>query len=779
MSVKSGGHDSEEGAETHGPGLREPTALVGDAESQTVLDALATWVVVHDSERRIVWANRSAAAELGFAPDHVGPGCHALGHRGRPCGPCPVARTFETKTSQAETVLSGGRHLRVRAYPLRREDGSVSEVAEVVDDITELDMVQATMRESQEMVQSLAERSPSMIFINSGGRVVYANERCVEGLGYSLRELLDPTFDFWRLVAPESIEVVRDVFERHSRGEDAPPYEYTIVRKDGERLEVLNSTRLIHYRGERAILGIVTDVSELKRVHRRLAESEERYRTLVETCPDGITLTDLSARPIMTNRQAARIHGYDAPDELLAVGDAFALIAPEDRERALDGMRRTFEVGAIRTEYLGLRKDGSRIPIELSASAIRGADGEPYAFIGVTRDVSERKKAEEDRLLLEEQVRHAQKMESLGMLAGGIAHDFNNLLMAIMGNASLAQIALKDGSAAHEYVEQIALAASRASDLTRQLLTFAGKGERDLETIDLSEVIREIGTLLAVNIPTSVDVRMDLEEGAAVHGDAGQLRQVAMNLITNAAEALGQARGSIVVRTKTLEVDRELLRSCLAHGGMEPGRCVSLEVLDTGAGMDAETEARIFDPFFTTKPDGKGLGLATLLSIVHGHRGAVRIQSEVGRGTTFQVLFPASTTSAPTVGSTPAAPFRGQGTVLVVDDEPAVRSVAEGMLRALGFDALVAESGAHAVKLLRAAPDGVVAAIVDLTMPDVSGEETVLALRAVVPSLRVVLSTGFAAREGRADVPGAAFLHKPYSMERLATVLAELLGSGP
>jgi CheY-like chemotaxis protein len=377
-------------------------------------------------------------------------------------------------------------------------------------------------------------------------------------------------------------------------------------------------------------------------------------------------------------------------------------------------------------------------------------------------------------------MQQAQKLESLGILAGGIAHDFNNLLTAILGHANLALMDLAPESPARESLREIDKASSRAAELCRQMLAYAGKGRFVVEPINLSRLVEELTRMLHVSISKKVLLRCQLAEGLpAVDADSAQLRQLAMNLVINAADAIGDADGVITISTGTMQCDENSLLGGQLTAPPVPGQYVYLEVIDTGCGMDAKTQAMIFDPFFTTKFAGRGLGLAAVLGIVRSHRGALKVESEPGRGTTFRVLFPASTKDAALTksdGNSP--PWRGKGTILLVDDEEPVRNVTNKILERSGFAVLRAGDGLEAIELFRAHSSEIVCVLLDLAMPRMDGEATFKELRRIQPQVRVILASGYSDQEisQRFQNAGlAGFIEKPYRVETLRAKLREVL----
>ncbi len=398
----------------------------------------------------------------------------------------------------------------------------------------------------------------------------------------------------------------------------------------------------------------------------------------------------------------------------------------------------------------------------------------------------ERRQAEEEKLELERQMQHVQKLESLGILAGGIAHDFNNLLVGILGNAELALEDLPPESPTREIIQQIELAGKRAAELTRQLLAYSGKARIARQPINLSSLISEIEPLLRVSIPKNIQFVLRLaDELPAVEGDPGQLQQVVMNLLTNAAEAVSSPGGVVTLSTGSLRADAELLSRAYLQENREPGSYVFLEVADNGSGMKPETISNIFDPFFTTKFTGRGLGLAMVLGIVRGHQGNILIDSEPGKGTTFRILFPAvmeqdEQSSAETPvdrGGLPQAPVGG--TILLVDDESVVRGVLQRVLEKAGYQVLVAGNGIEALAIYEKRGEEIDLIILDLTMPELDGIATFDRLREMNAHVPVVLASGYnesVNTEALSDKGFSAFIQKPFSPEtvigQIRTILA-------
>jgi signal transduction histidine kinase len=392
-------------------------------------------------------------------------------------------------------------------------------------------------------------------------------------------------------------------------------------------------------------------------------------------------------------------------------------------------------------------------------------------------DVTETRRADEARERMQSNILHAQKLESLGVLAGGIAHDFNNLLVGMLGNSELALMDIAADSRARTYLKDVVLSAQRAAELCMQMLAYSGKGRFVVRVLDLNEIVREMLSLLKVSISKKAVLKTRL---AAVpplfEGDATQIRQILMNLITNASDALGDESGIITITTGVASSDASYLEQSTLSHELPEGDYAFVEVSDTGGGMIPETIERIFDPFFTTKPAGRGLGLAAVSGIIRGHRGAVRIHSESGRGTRFKVLLPALERSEVSESSPEfeVEIKHGSGVILIVDDEHAVRRVAMRVAERAGFSVLEAANGQEAVDIFRERHQEIALVLLDMSMPVMSGEEAFRILKTIDPSVPVVLSSGYNEQDATTYFVGKGldgFLQKPYRPADLLKIL--------
>lgn len=531
-------------------------------------------------------------------------------------------------------------------------------------------------------------------------------------------------------------------------------------------------------------------VRERDQAEDRLLESESKHRRMIENLHGSHFLytKSLDGALVYASPSLMSVLGY-SQDEFRShfqrhlTEDSINDKAEEHFKLTAKGRQQpSFEVEVI-------HKNGGVRRLELSEVPVLDAEGNAVEVHGIAQDITGRKRAEEEQLALERQVQHAQKLEGLGVLASGIAHDFNNILAAVLGYADLAMDDLGETHPALPSVREIVKGANRAADLTRQMLAYSGQGTFVIETLDVSALMDDMAHLLRTSISRSIALNLHLERPLPrIKADAAQMQQIVMNLITNAAEAIGDETGAIALATGKMDYDEDYLARNLAapfspEDTLPPGAYVYFEVSDTGCGMDEETQAKIFEPFFTTKFTGRGLGMAAVLGIVRGHKGAIMLDTEPGKGSTFRVLFPAAEGKRPDAAEAKrpmpvAQDAPRQGTVLVVDDEEAVRKPTVLFLERMGFSVLAAADGREAVNVFRKHADEIVCVFLDLTMPRMSGDACCAALRQIRNNVKVIIMSGYTEQAAIVHFPGkrpTGFLHKPFRQAALKEKIEEVL----
>ncbi|UFS71693.1 response regulator [Geomonas sp. RF6] len=516
-------------------------------------------------------------------------------------------------------------------------------------------------------------------------------------------------------------------------------------------------------------------VKERRRTYEAVARGKREWEQTFEAVSDLIFIIDAGYTITRVNRAMASRFNLE-PDELTGRRCCelmHSTAAPPEECPVF----RALASGREHSEELEVHG----CLLEISVSPLYDEEGCITAFVHVARDVTERRKAERERLCLEQQLQQTQKLESLGVLAGGIAHDFNNILMIILGHCMLAQENLDSRAAVEAHFQHIDGAARRAADLCRQMLAYAGRSPLVQTQVSIRPLVDEMVRMLRSAIRKNVSFTLDLaSEVPAVHGDQAQIQQVVMNLIMNAAEALGDGAGTVKIAVAEREVAEDAERDFLGVP-IPAGRYACVVVADTGCGMDEETRKRIFEPFFTTKLAGRGLGMSAVLGIIKSHGGALKLCSAPGAGTTFTVYFPLSADGdegepVQTPPSPPATTPRG--TVLLVDDEAQLRLIGGKLLRSMGFSTITASNGREALEIYRARGSSIDLLLIDLVMPEMGGLQTYTELRKIAPTIPVVICSGYDGDEVASSIESdehAVFAAKPYQPEQLRELLTRLL----
>ena len=519
----------------------------------------------------------------------------------------------------------------------------------------------------------------------------------------------------------------------------------------------------------------ISDITELKTLERALQQSEQRWRSIAENPFDFTLVIDRQYRFIYVNHVAPGI----TMESLIGKATPFDFCDAQYHAVMRAAYDLTFATGKASTyETYSPKLKGWYSSI---VGAVR-EQGEVTSISILTREITKEKRAEEQQRELQAKLQQTQKLESLGVLAGGIAHDFNNLLTSMLGYSELALRELPSGSPAQKYIHQTISGGRRAAELTRQLLAYTGKGHFVVEPVNLSALTKEISHFLRVSLSKNCLINHELASNlASVNADVAQMQQVIMNLIINAAESIGDRTGEITLRTGVMHGDQESLSGTFYDETLPEGPYVFLEVSDNGCGMSEDTQKKLFDPFFTTKFTGRGLGLSAVLGIIRGHRGAIRVHTEVGKGTTFRVMFPTFDAPAKIKEETEVnvIDWRGRGTILLVDDDHAVLGLTRIMLEQMGFSVLTAIDGIEAVDIFRSQAERICLVLIDKIMPRLNGEQSFQEMRALRSDVRAILMSGYAEQSavGQMDGKGfAGFIQKPFAIVELTTVIRTVIG---
>lgn len=671
----------------------------------------------------------------------------------------------------------------VSASPIFDDNKSFSGSFAMFTDITK----RKAAEDALEKERNLFIGGPSMVFIWKNEKdwpVEYVSRNIINHLGYSPEDFTSGRFRFENFVHFEDWpEIVKDGHRKvFTEGASNYTQEYRLRSADGDYLWVHDFTMVVRGHNDEVshFHGYLTNITDRKNAEEALKESEGRLKAIIDNSPVGIALSR-DGVCLDTNPVYLKMFGYESIDEIRGAS-LLNQISVKERDRVREIVRKRSVKADVESLYesVGLKKDGTEFPFMVSANRIELKDG-PLTIAFFT-DLTQQKKIEQDRLEMERKLLHTQKLESLGVLAGGIAHDFNNLLMAVLGHADLALSEISSASPIKPQLEEIITASRRAADLCRQMLAYSGKGRFVLEKIVLRDVIDEMIHLLKTCISKKAILNLNLEKNLPqIECDPSQIRQLLMNLVINASEAIGDKSGVITISTGARFCDRAYLSEIFIDEDLQEGLYVSIEVSDTGCGMSRETQERIFEPFYTTKFTGRGLGMSAVLGIVRGHKGAIRVYSEPGQGTTFRALFPALDVLDEEKTYQPKSVdnlHKGSGRVLLVDDEDTVLLVAGKMLERFGYKVVIAHDGLEALDVYSQYNGEFVFVLIDLTMPRMNGEEAFRELRRLNPDLPVIISSGYTEYEIAPRFAGkrlAGFIQKPYRMAALQEVITKAL----
>jgi PAS domain S-box-containing protein len=646
---------------------------------------------------------------------------------------------------------------------IRDEDGTPIGLHGISRDITELKRSQQALRESQEKLQTLFETSPAgILLVNPEGRITFANRKTGDLFSRPCEDLAGtPYID---LVHPADRSISHAKMKALMAGEiDHVNLERRYKASDGREFRGhLSGRRLVRPDGGLdGLVGVITDITDRKKAEEALRQSEEKYRTVVEESFDGVFVHSGSVITFANSRLHEML-GY-GPGELEGL-DPW-LICRSDyqditRSRAQARIRR--ESVAPRYEVHLLRKDGTSFPAEINAKTV-AFENEPGIQLWV-RDLTEHK-------LLEKRLVEVQRMEAVGTLAGGIAHDFNNLLHIISGHAELLEMKSAGNDTRYAAIDAIRQATDRGADLVKQILTFSRRLEAKFESINLNENVIIAERLLYRTIPKMIQIDLQLEEGLLpVQADSTQIEQLLINIAVNAKDAMPDG-GKLTIVTRNVFLDEGYCRSNteLAHG-----RYVLLKVSDTGHGMEEDVLQRVFEPFFTTKglANGTGLGLATVFGIVKMHGGHITCESEIGKGTNFEIYFPAAEEAKPDIEQKQEISAVAGGTekILVVDDEPLIRDLAKRILEKAGYSVVTARSGKEGIEIYTQHSSDIALVILDLIMPEMGGKQCLLELLKITPRVKALIASGFAIEgdtKAFVDDKAKGMVIKPFNMKEL------------
>jgi len=758
---------------------------------EDTFNTITDMITIHDRDFTIIRANRAARELLDLPGDGMGKAkCFRYFHGAdRPPADCPSCRSI----AQAQPVAAESfephlnRYVETRAIPRFNSDNQMVGLIHVVRDITKRKHMEALLENQKLFAENLVQNSAVATFVlDPQHKVVLWNKACEELTGLPAHDVIG-TDDHWMPFYDEKRPTLADIvvdgayddlstlyskYSRSSLVSNGVHAEGWYLNMNGKNRYILFDAAPI-YSSEGDLLVVIEtlqDVPERKRIEEDLARSESKLRTLINAEQDCVKLIAADGTLLEMNPAGLRMIDADSLEQV-AGKSIYPLVLPEYVASVQALTDTVFQGGSgkLEFEFIGLK--GTHRWVETRAVPLKSAAGEVMALLGVTRDITEHKK-------LEEQLRHAQKLEAVGTLTGGIAHDFNNILTSIIGYTDLLSMSITENDQTRGFLDQIFAASRRAANLTQNLLAFSRKQITSPRPVNINESIRTVENMLHRLIGEEIELRTSLSDAElTILADAGQMEQVLMNLAVNARDAMPDG-GTLLITTSVAELDHHYI----AHNGYgKAGTYVVVTVKDSGSGMDARTKRRIFEPFFTTKEMGKGTGLG--LSIVHGivkqHNGYIDCESEPGKGTTFTIYFPIN--SARTEQAVPARPAQLRGgteTVLVTDDDEGVRRITRTMLEHLGYTVIIAADGEDAVEVFTDHRDRIDLLILDVIMPKKNGKQVYDEVRKIRPGVKTLFTSGYTAdvisSKGMLE-EGMHFISKPASLRDLSQKIRDVL----
>jgi len=632
-------------------------------------------------------------------------------------------------------------------------------------DITERKQAEDALEQSEERYRDLVENSFDGIFIQKGPKIIFTNQRLNKMLGYEIGELLG--LDHWLVYHPDYQELTRKRALARMQGEKIPPqYEVKLQRKDGSWFYGEINARVISFEEGPGIQVWVRDISEHKQAEEELRDSEKRLKTILDSIQAGIVLINVETHTIVDANPAA-IKMIGAPKEEIIDHVCHKFICSAEKGKCpITDLGQEID----NSERILFTATGEEVPILKTVTPIL-LNGQAHLLESFF-DITEKKK-------LEAQLQQAQKMEAIGTLAGGIAHDFNNMLQAISGYTQILLMGKKASDPDYEKLEAIEKSAQRASDLTKRLLIFSRKVESKLRPVGLNQEIEQVSKMLERTIPKMINIELHLAENLKIiNADPAQIEQIMMNLGVNARDAMPDG-GRLIFETENVILDEQY---CKIHLGARPGKYVKLSISDTGHGMDREILSHIFEPFYTTKETGKGtgLGLAMVYGIVKNHGGYIMCYSEPGEGTTFKIYFPIIEKEIKTMESKEEkVPIKGGSeTILLVDDEEAIRELGEDIFTRFGYTVLMASDGESALEIYSEKKEEINLVILDIIMPGIGGRRCLEKLLKMNPRVKVIIASGYSINGPTKEVLEAGakgFISKPYDMRGMLKTVRKIL----
>lgn len=761
--------------------LKESESLLS-----TMFNSITDPIHIVDRDFRVVLTNKDLLDLKGYTQEEIkGKHCYKV-YQGLNslCDGCGVNETFKTGkpfvTEKTLPVKDGTvRYLEVSSFPMFDHKRDLYQAIELTRDITNEKNMKKSLLESENQKKAILDGSVDRIrLVDRDMRIIWANRTTTLESKISAEELVGHTcFEIFvgrdtpcpecptaRALKSGKTEhtIMHHAQSRDMKGESYwDSYAVPIKDKSGDVMQVIQLTR---------------NITEYRKTESAKRESEKKYRTLFEGSIDAIFITKRGGEFIDANQSFLKLFGYSW-EEITKISSRDFYADPEGRDRFMEKIEKHGSVTGFSVKLV--KKDGKKIDCLITASVRRDDNGAVIGYQGVIRDITEKKRTEEEKKQLESQLLHAQKMEAIGTLSGGIAHDFNNILQAISGYTQILLMGKELDNPDYKRLKAIEKSAFRAGDLTSQLLIFSRKVPAKLRPLDINQELMQAVEMLGHTIPKMISIELNLGKGIKIiNADKTQIEQIIMNLAINARDAMPDG-GKLIFETMNVSIDEGYMK---AHLGAVPGGYVLLSVSDTGHGIDKESVEHIFEPFYTTKERGKGtgLGLAMVYGIIKSHNGYIMCYSEEGEGTTFKIYFPVM--EIETGGLQHEEKIMdikgGNETILIVDDEENLREIGKEMLTKFGYIALTAPDGEGALKIYRKRKDEIDLIIMDLIMPGMGGKKCLEKILKIDPNARVIIASGYSGNGHTKEIFKAGakgFINKPYDINQMLRVVREAL----
>jgi PAS domain S-box-containing protein len=759
----------------------EQESLRSKEEWERTFDTIPDLIALIGTDWRIMRANRALAVKLAVPAEAlVGRHCYEnICGADEPPRDCPHATTMHDggeHSTEMTLPRFGGEYL-VTTAPLRGATGTMTGCVHISRDITKRKEAEDALRQSESRFRGLVEQSLVGIYVISDGKFLYVNPKLSEIFGYGTQSEIVFSRTVADLVAPANRALVAENIRKRLAGEvERIHYLFQGLKRDGTLFDAEAYGTRTEIDGRPAVIGTLLDVTERNRLEREREEALHLLQSIIDGVDEDIMVIAPDRRVVMMNSKAREI----------VVTNTFCYHILHHRDRPCDEehpcpLEEVLRTGqSVTVNHVHKKKDGSDYHVEILASPILGRNGEVIYVVEACRDVTIKRQLEQAKKRLDEQFYLEQKDQSILTLAGGIAHDFNNSLMGMMGNAELVKLRLSPDAAEQEMVRNIIVSGRHMADLTRQLLEYARVGSSKPEILAIGHSIEYALSLVRKGAFSGREATLGIAGDLwPVFADDGQIIQVLSNLFTNAFEAMEGRDGAIAVHASN--VQRDPWKCSTLHHEHPAGSYVHISISDTGPGIPAALQLKIFEPFFSTKFLGRGLGLAAAVGIIQHHHGCISAESEEGKGAVFHIYLPAVPQMTREFASSDSKQEQAQTTqnrVLIVDDDPQIRSLVESMLLQMGKYARAARSGAEAIEIFKQEKGSFGLAILDIQLPDMDGKKLFEKLKALNPGLKVLISSGYDEKtvlQGFGAGGPEGFIQKPYWIDTLEEKVNKIL----